>query len=164
MSDSSICRVLISPWASTRRNNVNSSPIWPNCVLQAGIDRTLKMHLRESVQDAVHRRQSLTSLNCRVMPGRQFTFLDLCWITSGRDLGTPLGGCSKQHSSQCPSSYNFVTISRFVGIQVCLQISGKGSVARDRTPLHLEVAITKNQIACCEGIRGTSDEARGLWV
>jgi len=37
----------------SRRNHVNSPPRWPDYVLQADIDRTLRPHLLESVQDAV---------------------------------------------------------------------------------------------------------------
>jgi len=45
-----------------------------------------------------------------------------------------------------------------VGIQVYLQINGKGGVARARTSLDLEVEVAENWVAYC-GIRGTLGEA-----
>ena len=44
-----------------------------------------------------------------------------------------------------------------MGDQIRLPIYRKGSVARDRASLHLEVEVTKNGITCCEGVRGTLD-------
>jgi len=62
-----VCGVPTSPWVS-RRDHVDSSPKRTDGVLQADIDRALKTYPRESAQDAVRRRRSLTSLDCRVTP------------------------------------------------------------------------------------------------
>ena len=50
-------------------------------------------------------------------------------------------------------------MSWFVGVQVWVQMKGKGGVARDRTSLHVEVEVIENGIACREGIRGILNEA-----
>ena len=44
-----------------------------------------------------------------------------------------------------------------MGDQIRLPINRKGSVARNRALLHLEVEVTKNGITCCEGVLGTLD-------
>ena len=45
-----------------------------------------------------------------------------------------------------------------MGVQVWIQIDGKGDVERDRTLLHPEVEVAENRIACSEEIQGTFNE------
>ena len=79
-------------------------------------------------------------------------------------MGRTVGRMLQITFPRCPSSYNFAFSADLKAYPDAHKSADRYNVARDRTLLHLKVLVTENWIACREGIRGTPDEARVLWI